>query len=107
MTLHVEVAVVVVVVGGAVVVVVAVAAAAVAAVVVVVVVVVVVIDLTLNDCLVNWLVCWLLIQQVGSFQGLAFGRLVRRSSLPYEDLHQVEARGFVAQEVPVPLVQEP
>ena len=65
------------------------------------------IDLTLNDCLVNWLVCWLLIQQVGSFQGLAFGRLVRRSSLPYEDLHQVEARGFVAQEVPVPLVQEP
>ena len=45
-----------------------VAAAAVAA--------VAVIGLTLNDYLVNWLLCWLLIRQVGPYQDLAFGCLV-------------------------------
>ena len=41
-----------------------------------VVVAVVVIGLTLNDYLVYWLLCWLMIQQVGPFQDLAFGCLV-------------------------------
>ena len=68
---------------------------------------VVVIGLTLNDYLVNWLLCWLLIRQVGPYQDLAFGRLVPHQSLPYGDLHQVEAHALVNQEVPGHLFQGP
>ena len=65
------------------------------------------IGLTLNDYLVNWLLCWLMIRQVGPFQDLAFGCLVPRLSLPYGGLHQVEAHALVSQEVPGSLFQGP
>jgi len=88
-----------------------VAAAAVAVVVVVAAdvaaAVVVVIGLTLNDYLVNWLLCWLLIRQVGPYQDLAFGCLVLHQSLPCGDLHQEEAHALVNQEVPGHLFQGP